>query len=87
MAWTSGVTRSSLDLISPDNWNDSMGAGGNHDHLFNGTRFNSSLTFAISLNAGSRANKQGLVADSTVSGGFRWSRDEEEGISMAFLLS
>ena len=62
-----------------------MGAGGNFDHLFDGTRINSSLVKAVSLNAGTRTDKKVLYADSALSGGFAWGSDVDEAITLSFL--
>lgn len=73
MAWVAGVTRITGDLVSAGDWNGYLGAGGDLDILFDGTKILSALVRESSMDITSPPIDQAkLVADSSGAGGLEW---------------
>ena len=85
MAWTSGISRSSNELITVAEWNNRNGAAGNFDLLSDGTRIVMPV-YENSMEIGSApSNKKILTADASQTGGLQWDGDVDEAITLSFL--
>ncbi len=85
MAWNSGISRSSNELITVTEWNNRNGSGGNFDLLSDGTRIVMPV-YESSMEIGSAPeNKKLLTADASQTGGLDWQGDVDEAITLSFL--
>lgn len=73
MAWQVGVTRATGDTVTAGQWNAFMGASGDFDILFDGTKILSELVRESSI-AVSNGPVEGarLVARAAATGGLTW---------------
>ena len=63
MAWTGGITRTTGTVVTAAMWNAHLGAGGDLDHLFDGTKIQDDLVAPSSLKGTPVAGTSPVVLD------------------------